>query len=268
VSRARIADIATAAASEPTAVVLVSNVEGSTPRERGAFMAVTPQTIVGTIGGGEAERRAVEAARILLANGLTREELSLPLGPDLDQCCGGRMTIAIARIDEPPADTFPLWQDGPVVADPPEREVHLYGAGHVGLALAAALAPLPFRVHWFDARAEETWPVSSHVPLRRVAIPEAEVAGADDDAFHIVMTHSHALDLEIVAAILSRPFAFCGLIGSATKRATFTRRLAERGIDSARLTCPIGLEQIPGKEPAVIAASVAAQILALDRTAP
>jgi xanthine dehydrogenase accessory factor len=94
------------------------------------------------------------------------------------------------------------------------------------------------------------------------------VAAAADDAFHVVLTHSHAVDLEIVAAVLARPFGFCGLIGSRTKRAVFARRLAERGLDATRLTCPIGLPEIPGKEPSVIAAAVAAQLLVLDRSAP
>lgn len=265
-SRARIADIAAAAGEGPTAVVVVSEVMGSTPREAGAFMVVTPSRAMGTVGGGEAERRAVEAARRMLDKGLTREELSLPLGPELDQCCGGRMRIAIARIDHAPTGPFALWEGGPAITERPAREVRLYGAGHVGMALAEALRPLPFSLHWVDARAPEAWPVASAVPLRRVAIPESEVAAASPHAFHVVMTHSHALDLEIVAAILARPFAFCGLIGSRTKRATFERRLAERGIDASRLTCPIGLPEIPGKEPAVIAASVAAQLLALDRS--
>jgi xanthine dehydrogenase accessory protein XdhC len=268
VSRARIVDIAAAAAEGPTAVVLVSAVNGSTPRERGAFMVVTPRGIAGTVGGGEAERRAVKAARHLLANGLTRQELSLPLGPTLDQCCGGHMTLAIARIDQAPDGPFALWEGGPVVSERPVREVRLYGAGHVGIRLAEALAPLPFRLHWVDARAQAVWPVASAVPLRRVAIPEAEVAAAADEAFHVVMTHSHAVDLEIVAAALARPFGFLGLIGSRTKRAVFERRLKERGLDTARLVCPIGLAEIPGKEPAVIAASVAAQLLAIDRSEP
>jgi xanthine dehydrogenase accessory factor len=152
-----------------------------------------------------------------------------------------------------------------VVAETPRREVAVYGAGHVGRALVEALRPLPFSIRWVDARSADLWPVESAVPLRRVAIPEAEVAAAGDDAFHVVLTHSHALDLEIVAAVLSRPFGFCGLIGSRTKRATFVRRLKERGIAADRLTCPIGLPGIAGKEPAVIAASVAAQLIALDR---
>jgi xanthine dehydrogenase accessory protein XdhC len=265
VSRVGIGDIAAAVGEGPAAVVCVTGAEGSTPREAGAHMLVTPRRTAGTIGGGEAERRAVEAARALLATGLTRKELSLPLGPELDQCCGGRMTLSIARIDKAPNGPFPLWQGGPVVGEETGREVWVYGAGHVGEALVGALRPLPFDVRWLDGRAETVWPVSAPDPLRRVAIPEAEVANAADDAFHVVLTHSHALDLEIVAAILSRPFGYCGLIGSRTKRATFERRLRERGIGTGRLTCPIGLPAIRGKEPAVIAASVAAQLLALDR---
>ena len=100
--------------------------------------------------------------------------------------------------------------------------------------------------------------------------PEAEIAAAPPDAVFLVMTHSHALDLDLVRAILCRgDFRYCGLIGSRAKRARFTRQLLDRGCNPAtvaRLTCPIGLPGIPGKEPAVIAAAVAAQILALRRS--
>lgn len=258
------------AASVPTAVALLAQVRGSTPREEGAWMIVTPDQAIGTIGGGEAERRTVEAARALLAGTSDHEVLRLPLGPQLDQCCGGHMTVALARINGAqasggPPGTLALWQGGPVIADKPAREVYLYGAGHVGAALMDALAPLPFAVRWFDARAESLWPTPGRHRCTRLALPETAVPHARDDAFHVVMTHSHAVDLEIVAAILSRPFAFCGLIGSATKRATFERRLAERGIGAERLTSPIGLAAVRGKEPAVIAAGVAAQLIAVDR---
>jgi len=141
--------------------------------------------------------------------------------------------------------------------------VILYGAGHVGTALARALEPLPFGLTWVDARAESVWPAEGPVPCRRLALPETAATAAPDEALHVVMTHSHAVDLEIVAAVLARPFRFLGLIGSATKRATFARRLAGRGLDTSRLTCPIGLPEIRGKAPAVIAASVAAQLLSI-----
>ncbi|WP_108658441.1 xanthine dehydrogenase accessory protein XdhC [Acuticoccus kandeliae] len=262
---ATLSDLARHVRAGPTAVAVLARAAGSTPREAGAWMLVTPAETAGTIGGGEAERRAIEAARALLAGEAARTDLDIPLGPEIDQCCGGRMAVVIVRIATPPAGPFALWEGGPLIADPPRQPVLVYGAGHVGAALVAALAPLPFAIDWIDPRAEALWPVAGAVPCRRLALPEAAAAAAPDDAIHLVMTHSHAVDLEIVATVLARPFAFLGLIGSATKRATFVRRLAERGLDATRLTCPIGLDTIPGKEPAVIAASVAAQLLILQR---
>lgn len=263
-AEARLATLRQMAAAGPVAVALLERVSGSTPRAVGAWMIVTPTGTEGTIGGGEAERRAVVAARELIAAEGPPERLALPLGPALDQCCGGHMTVALARAPRDLAgDPLALWDGGPLLRDAPRAPVIVYGAGHVGCALVAALAPLPFTVSLVDARAESVWPVAAAVPCRRLALPETAAAEAPDDAIHLVMTHSHAVDLEIVAAVLARPFRFLGLIGSATKRATFERRLAERGLDTARLACPIGLPGIGGKAPAVIAASVAAQLLTL-----
>ncbi len=263
-AEARLATLRKMAAAEPVAVALLERAEGSTPREVGAWMIVSPTATAGTIGGGEAERRAIAAARALLADGTGPTRLALPLGPALDQCCGGHMTVALARA---PADIaaapLALWDGGPLLRDAAPAPVIVYGAGHVGLALVAALGPLPFALTLIDARAEAAWPVAAAIPCHRLALPETAASAAPDDAIHLVMTHSHAVDLEIVAAVLARPFRFLGLIGSATKRATFVRRLHERGLDTSRLTCPIGLPQIRGKAPAVIAASVAAQLLAL-----
>ncbi|GAB5373999.1 MAG: xanthine dehydrogenase accessory protein XdhC [Acuticoccus sp.] len=266
-SEATLAALRAAAARGPAIVALLETVSGSTPREVGAWMIVTADGALGTIGGGEAERRTIEAARQLLAGGGAPQRLALPLGPALDQCCGGHMTVALAIAPEVAAaatdDALALWPGGPAIRDRPLAPVVVYGAGHVGCALVTALSPLPFALTFVDARAEALWPVAAPVPCHRLALPETAAAAAPDDAIHLVMTHSHAVDLEIVAAVLARPFRFCGLIGSATKRATFERRLRERGLDTARLTCPIGLPAIAGKAPAVIAASVAAQLLAL-----
>jgi xanthine dehydrogenase accessory factor len=136
----------------------------------------------------------------------------------------------------------------------------------VGRALVLALAPLPFAVRWIDAR-DEAFP--AHIPANatpvRTADLEGEIARASSDALVLVLTHDHALDLLATAAALRRAFPFLGLIGSATKRARFERRFREIGIPDERirsLVCPIGLPGIGGKEPAVIAASVAAQLLA------
>ncbi|MEM8551303.1 MAG: xanthine dehydrogenase accessory protein XdhC [Pseudomonadota bacterium] len=252
----------TLAAEGPVAVVAVARTLGSAPRESGTFMAVTAEKTVGTIGGGQSEYRAIEAARELLATGISQSSLDIALGPEIDQCCGGRMLITIVRLEGPPSDTLDLG-DGLVLRERSGVPVMLYGAGHVGVALARALKDLPFDLTWIDARRAEENPTPDDIPCRRLAIPEAAVSEAPDDAAHLIMTHSHALDLEIVAAVLSRKHKFCGLIGSATKRATFARRLRERGISADGLVCPIGLPSITGKAPAVIAASVAAQLLSL-----
>jgi xanthine dehydrogenase accessory factor len=166
-----------------------------------------------------------------------------------------------------------LWPGGPVLVEPAApRQVLIYGGGHVGAALARALAPLPFQVRWIDARLG-AFPaeIPAGVETLESPLPEAEAGAARPDALHVVLTHSHALDLEIVAAVLERgEFGFLGLIGSATKKALFLRRLRERGIPEgrlARLTCPIGVPGVRDKRPEVIAATVAVQLLQAAQTA-
>jgi xanthine dehydrogenase accessory factor len=191
-------------------------------------------------------------------------ELRFALGPSLGQCCGGAVTLAFAPLD---AQALARW---PLAA--PLFHLQLHGAGHVGRAIASALAPLDVEVDWFDPRDEQfpatttlgaPWPAR----IRCIAVDtiEAEVRHAPPGAFYLVLTHEHALDLRIVEAILRRgDFAFCGLIGSKTKRAKFVRRLEERGVAAeriARLTCPIGLAGVDGKAPEVIAAAVVAELL-------
>ncbi|OON64253.1 xanthine dehydrogenase accessory protein XdhC [Massilia sp. KIM] len=148
----------------------------------------------------------------------------------------------------------------------PRAHLVLFGAGHVGAAIVRALAELPCRVTWVDQR-EDLFPaeVPPNVRLEATDTPEALVDSAPPGASFLVMTHSHALDLRLAHAILSRPAGdWFGLIGSETKRRQFEHRLRERGILEARLAdmvCPIGLPGIAGKAPAVIAASCAAQLL-------
>ena len=151
----------------------------------------------------------------------------------------------------------------------PRRPVWLFGAGHVGRALMLALAPLPFEVTWIDERAA-AFPAAMPANVRSVRSvdPAEEVARAPDSAMIVVMTHSHARDLAIVhAALAAGRFGYVGLIGSASKRARFTRRLREAGVAEARiaeLACPIGLSGIRSKHPAAIAAGVAVQLLERD----
>ena len=291
------------------ALVSLVKVEGSSPRESGARMVVRPSgAFNGTIGGGALEWEALEAARTALAAGrgpAVRRVVSL--GPDLAQCCGGRVQWLIETFDgRDVADLKVLAaaeRAGPFVAEARKapdgrlarsirawagdggaeiellpdgslRERHfdagtmlyLFGAGHVGRALVLALAPLPFKTRWIDSR-REVFPerVPSNVAMVHSAEPAQELASAPDGAQILVMTHSHPLDLEIVSAALAqRRFSFVGLIGSATKRARFLSQMRAAGLSEdalARLVCPIGLPGVEGKEPAVIAAAIAAQLL-------
>ncbi|HRA79966.1 MAG TPA: xanthine dehydrogenase accessory protein XdhC [Thauera sp.] len=154
------------------------------------------------------------------------------------------------------------------VSVPPELEAVLFGAGHVGRALAQVLANLPLRLTWVETR-DDGFPLSTPpgVELCCTDTPLAEVAGAAPGAVFLVLTHSHALDLDLVRAILDRAdFRYCGMIGSNAKRESFERRLRARGYaESAigRLNCPIGAPGITGKEPEVIAIAVAAELLQL-----
>lgn len=278
----RVADLITAIEAEGrAAVVMVAEAKGSVPREAGAAMLVTPSRTAGTIGGGTVEHRAVAHAREMLGEADPSPEiLDFPLGPALDQCCGGHMRVAFAAFDAGDLDRLQaapgllsLWEGGPLMRDETvTRPILIYGAGHVGTALARALAPLPFAVRWIDARLD-AFPADVPAGVETVAtpLPEAEAETAPADALHVVLTHSHALDMEIVGAIMARgDFAYCGLIGSATKKALFLRRLRERGIPEARLarlTCPIGVPGLSDKRPGVIAASVAVQLLQVTAAA-
>jgi xanthine dehydrogenase accessory factor len=162
------------------------------------------------------------------------------------------------------------WLLDPVLA--PRAHLMLFGAGHVGAAIVRALAELPCRVTWVDER-DAMFPASipPNVTIEATDTPETLVEHAAPGTSFLVMTHSHALDLRLCHAILARPVHpatpdWFGLIGSSTKRSQFEARLRERGIDDARLAnmvCPIGLPDIAGKAPAVIAASSVAQLLAV-----
>ena len=259
--------------STPAMLVQVVAHKGSVPRETGTRMLVSASQVAGTIGGGHLELQAITQARLMLQAGQagTAHEKHSPLGPALGQCCGGVLTLRTEALSSAALAAWP--------ADTPLFTLQLYGAGHVGRAIAHLLATLPCRVLWIDEREDEFPPADPSAPhIQRLCVEpvQAEVPLAPAGAFYLVLTHRHDLDLAITEAILRRAdFGWLGLIGSATKRARFLARLAERGVPAsslARLTCPIGLPGIPGKQPAVIALAVVAQLLqvagALHQTAP
>ena len=265
------------------AMVSVTRAEGSVPREEGARMVVTRDGFHGTIGGGTLEWKALAEAQRLLGKQPQAKMLTQSLGPDLGQCCGGRVTLAIECFDassltqaselaaREQAGPFTLTNRLPGVVEnfgARRRAVLVFGAGHVGRALILTLAPLPFDVSWADPR-PEAFPGAMPQNVTGIAGDPLEVvAAAPEGALAFIMSHSHALDLQIAGAALKNPaIAHVGVIGSATKRARFDRRLKDAGVDEARLAamiCPIGIGGIRSKLPAAIAVSVAAQLITLD----
>ncbi|HEY9346337.1 MAG TPA: xanthine dehydrogenase accessory protein XdhC [Inquilinus sp.] len=248
---------------EPTALVTLAEARGSTPREAGVHMLVTAGAARGTIGGGRMEWDAIAAARTLIAAKEPSKRVEIPLGPAIGQCCGGFVVIdleladgaTLARIEAEEADEAAT-----------RPSVLVFGAGHVGKALARALAPLPVKIQWVDGRADE-FPaeIPEGITRRLTPTPTDVVAEAPPGAAYLVMTHSHAMDFEVTEAALRRgDAAYVGLIGSATKRERFERWFRARGNDPRRpdsLTCPIGAGLGRDKRPSVIAAMVAAELL-------
>jgi xanthine dehydrogenase accessory factor len=250
------------AAARPLALVEVVAVLGSAPREVGAWMLVGEAALAGTIGGGQLEFAAIDRARQLLRQGSFAERLTIPLGPEIGQCCGGRVTLALTGVDAGLAAALARRLEAERAARP---EVLVFGAGHVGRALAAALALLPVRAALIDQRAEELDRAPADVPTRLTPLPEAEVTRAAPGAAFVVATHDHALDFLIAGAALDRgDAAYVGLIGSASKWARFRAwRLRTGAAPEAAvrgLTCPIGGAS-GDKRPAVIAALAAAEII-------
>jgi len=284
----------------PVARVVVVSVEGSAPREPGAAMLVWQEGQAGTIGGGALEHEATEQARAMLAGGPAARVARLPLGPALAQCCGGAVTLVsevfteapevtgatFVRPVEAPGGEMPLVarrlaqaaRDGRAPALPRLAEgwlveatgraatpLWIWGAGHVGRALVHVLAPLPdFAITWVDT-APGRFPeaVPDGVRIVPAAEPPALARHAPAEAHHLILTYSHALDLELCHRLLGHGFASAGLIGSASKWARFRRRLAALGhadAQIARIVCPIGDPGL-GKHPAAIAVGVATRLL-------
>jgi xanthine dehydrogenase accessory factor len=289
---------AAVAAQGRVARIVVASVDGSAPREVGAAMLVWADGSAGTIGGGALEWAAMERARELLASGAALRFERVPLGPGLGQCCGGSVGLLTEVYDAaglPEGDVvaravdgraIPLtvkrlldrargqgmipapmlvqgWMVEPVARA--ERQLWVWGAGHVGRALVSVLAPLPgVAITWVDVAADRfPGDVPAGVTVLTATDPVALADHAPADAEHLVLTFSHALDLELCHRLLGHGFARLGLIGSATKWARFRARLAALGhahAAIARIDCPIGDPSL-GKHPQAIAVGVAAEVL-------
>ncbi len=278
----------------PAIWVCVSDAKGSVPRERGAMMIVTEQQTQGTIGGGHLELKSIEVARELLGlNAELATRRHFPLGPALGQCCGGAVDVALMPVGE--RDRAMLLQlqmieqhggcfvveraldTGAELALPLDFApwpIWVFGAGHVGQSIVQVLATMPCQARWIDGR-DAIFP--GHLPPNVRVVdtddPAGKVRAIPANADVLVLTHSHALDLDICLELIKRDdLAYIGLIGSETKAAAFRKRFEQRGYAGAaiaRISCPIGRPQLntglgtqlSNKHPGVIAVGVAADLI-------
>ena len=258
-------------ARAPAVLVSVESTQGSVPREAGAWMGVFADgSSVGTVGGGHLEFEAIQTAQRALGGETLVPSRRFALGPSLGQCCGGVVHLSFERLE--PLAASAVQARLTAAADAQRLPVALFGGGHVGRAIVRALTPLPVRLQWVDSR-DEVFPpgLPRWVTTEHSAPVHATVAELAAGACVLIMSFSHAEDLDIVAACLQRQrergdLRFIGLIGSQTKWASFRQRLEARGFSAAelaRVTSPIGVGGVVGKEPAVIAAAVAAQLMQL-----
>lgn len=260
------------AARVPAVIVTLALVRGHAPRNGGAKMVVSPGEVFGTVGGGNLEATAVDRAREMLGAGAGEPEvLTLTLSDKAVteygvQCCGGEVTMMLEPIRVTPS-------------------IAVFGIGHVGLELARILARHEVDLHLIDSRREmlaaerigvpgETGVFAdavARVHLTQAPVPESALAGLPAGTHVLVMTHDHVEDLAVVDMSLRMAsgregLASIGLIGSASKWARFRKKLGELGHtqnDLARVTTPIGIPEVAGKQPAAIAVSVAARLLQL-----
>jgi len=250
-------------AANPAAVVAeLTEVRGSSPRSAGTFMLIGPSGIIGTIGGGALEHMVIERARQVLRDGEHGDDLDVPLGPEIGQCCGGRVNVEMRVVDPAKSDTLLARVAADEAAQP---SVFVFGSGHVGQALARSLALLPLKVTIVDTRADELHGLPQGVTARVAAMPEAVVRQAPEGSAYLILTHDHALDFLIAQEALARHDSpYVGMIGSRTKRARFSSWFKDEGGDAEalkRLVMPIGADGLGDKRPEVIAALAAAEIM-------
>ena len=286
----------------PIIRVVVAQVKGSTPREIGASMLVWADGQEGTIGGGELEWQACKQARDMLISGKKQHLNRVSLGPSIGQCCGGSVTLLSETFDvktldsidndelfcrptgkninmplsvsrtltmarsqgiAPPIGFIDTWMIEPV--SPAPVPLWIFGAGHVGRALVGVITKLPdFVITWIDTTPER-FPAQppSGVNILPAKAPPRALRAAPKNAHHLILTYSHALDLELCHAGLNHGFSSFGLIGSATKWARFRRRLVALGNENHKIdqiTCPIGDTSL-GKHPEAIALGVATKLI-------
>ncbi|SFC68517.1 xanthine dehydrogenase accessory protein XdhC [Pseudoalteromonas denitrificans] len=232
-------------------IVTILGVQGSAPRNSGTKMVVSQNAVFDTIGGGHLEHKATKIALEFLAKGEQAQHLEhFPLGPKLGQCCGGTTSIL-----------FESFVSSHI-------NIMLFGAGHVGHAIAPMLAGLPVKLFWVDER-EELFPkiVATNTQHLVCDNPVDEVVNMPANSYYLVLTHNHQRDFDICSAVLKRnDFTYLGLIGSDTKWKRFQHRFEHRGFAKEqvkKIVCPVGLSNVQGKLPMEVAVSIVGEIITL-----
>ncbi len=232
--------------------VKITDTRGSAPRDAGTAMMVTPTRTEGTIGGGALEYRAIETARKILRDSGEERSETIPLGPNLGQCCGGAVTLLYTyekRATDMHCFTMHEFKKNP--SHP--QFLWIWGAGHVGRAVVMACPPQAFKITWVDSTTDR-FPaqIPKHVQKTPAANMPLLASRAPNYAHHLIFTYSHDIDLALCAALLQRGAASIGVIGSDTKWTRFSKRLRDMGLDPSPITCPIGDKSL-GKTPHKIA---------------
>ncbi|MFT2109749.1 xanthine dehydrogenase accessory protein XdhC [Marinomonas sp. 2405UD68-3] len=234
-------------------MVSVISIKGSTPRELGARMLVTKDTIFGTIGGGHLEWQAMAYAReCLTAKCVDDNVKKYSLGATLGQCCGGKISLLFEGVFQP------------------DFTCAIFGAGHVGKAIVHCLSQILCKVYWIDSRdAEFPSELSPNIIKIQSDYPVDEIPDMPSNCYYLVLTHNHQLDLELSEKILKRTdVAYLGVIGSKTKSARFKHKLRDKGFNDKTVNsmmCPMGDMDITSKQPGEIAISTLSQILKIKQ---
>ena len=248
--------------NKPLIKAKIINVKGSAPNKVNDLMLITPKKIFGTIGGGNLEYLVIKESILMLKNELKRKKLNIPLGPGIGQCCGGYVELVLtshrnsveALINEETIEKT-------------KNELYIFGAGHIGQALINKIENINFNTFIIDSR-EEYLNMTNNKNINYLLskAPWKIVNKLKDDAYYVVLTHSHDYDLKILNEILYKKFNFVGLIGSSTKRKRFFKRLIVNGHNKdtvEKIECPIGIDIGNSKDPTEIALSIITRLISL-----
>lgn len=239
----------------------LTRVRGSSPRDEGTFMLISADSTWGTVGGGQLEYLVINAAREMLSTSVLHKNIDLPLGPEINQCCGGHVEVVLFNPSKSERHDIMCWHETELAQHP---HVYVFGAGHVGREICNLLQFMPVHTILSDDREAELNKCTAHVKRDHDILPEALIRSAPQGSAAIVLTHSHSLDFFLASeALASGQFNYVGMIGSKTKRAKFKnwfQKNARKGnIDS--LFCPIGPNASTDKRPELIASFTVAEVM-------